>query len=287
MRRVLVFLAVVVVSAVSIPASWAGVIVSNVAGGILTVTGTAEGDDVTVRCEGGQVTVNQAQPSGGPIACGDLRRILVFSGGGPDRVSLGEVTRSVFDGLASASVSGQDGDDVLIGSDFGDELIGGGGVDSLRGGIGPDELVPGPGGGEAIGGQGRDTLKASGDGNWFLNDTLLRLTTASEDTALSSIEEAEIRGGAGANVFSAATFPGSLKLVGRGGNDQLGSGPGNDRLDGGDGNDWLQSSDGNDILDGRAGDDVLRGDLGNDQLDGGPGTDFCTGGPGADSVVSC
>jgi len=30
-----------------------GTIVSNVADGILTVNGTTEGDDVTVRCEGG------------------------------------------------------------------------------------------------------------------------------------------------------------------------------------------------------------------------------------------
>ena len=276
-----------VVSAVAIPPAWAGGIVSNVADGILTVTGTAEGDDVAVRCEGGEVTVNQTQPSGGPIACADLRRILVFTGGGPDHVSLGEITRSVFDGLAATSVSGQDGDDTLIGSDFGDELIGGGGVDSLRGGNGPDELAPGPGGGEAIGGRGRDRVAVSADGDWFLNDILLRLTSADEDTTLGSIEEAQLKGGASANLFSAGTFSGALRVEGRGGNDQLLSGAGNDHLDGGDGNDWLQSGDGNDVLDGRAGDDVLRGDLGNDELDGGPGNDVCTGGPGADSVVSC
>ncbi len=282
-----VLVSVVVVSFVTIPASWAGVIVSNVADGILTVTGTAGGDDVTVRCEGGEVTVNQTQPSGGPISCGDLRRILVFAGGGSDRVSLGELTRSVFDGLEATSVSGQDGDDTLIGSDLGDELIGGNGVDSLRGGTGRDRLLPGSGGGEALGGKGRDVVSVTGDENWTVNDSLLRSTTADEDTTLSSIETAVITGGGGTNLISAGTFSGNLRLDGGGGGDLLQSGSGNDTIDGGGGNDFIQSGDGNDVLGGGSGDDVLRGDSGNDELDGGPGDDTCTGGPGADSVVSC
>jgi len=127
---------------VSIPSSWAGTIVSNVADGILTVMGTADADDLTVRFEGGVLTVNQTQPSGGPTRCLDLRRILVFAGAGFDRVSLGEVTTSAFDSLATTSVSGQEGEDRLIGSEIGDDLIGGGGVGSLLGGIGPDHSLP-------------------------------------------------------------------------------------------------------------------------------------------------
>jgi hypothetical protein len=53
MRRVLVLAAAIATSIVWIPSARAGTIVSNVADGILTVNGTTEGDDVTVRCEGG------------------------------------------------------------------------------------------------------------------------------------------------------------------------------------------------------------------------------------------
>ena len=108
-RRALVLGTFVTASVVSIPSSWAGTIVSNVADGILTVTGTADADDVTVRCEGGDLTVNQTQPIGGPTRCGDLRRILVLAGAGFDRVSLADVTSSAFDSLAARSISGQEG----------------------------------------------------------------------------------------------------------------------------------------------------------------------------------
>jgi Ca2+-binding RTX toxin-like protein len=116
---------------VAVPPSWAGTIAANVADGILTVNGTTEGDHVTVRCESGRLTVNHDHPSGGPTACADLRRILVFAGEGPDRVSLVDVTPTAFDRLTATSVSGQLGDDALIGSEIRDDLIGGGGVDSL------------------------------------------------------------------------------------------------------------------------------------------------------------
>ena len=66
MGRVLALAAAIAVSIVWVPSSRAGTIVANVADGILTVNGTTEGDDVTVRCESGQVTVNHNHPSGGP-----------------------------------------------------------------------------------------------------------------------------------------------------------------------------------------------------------------------------
>ena len=128
-RRVLVLWAFVAASVVSIPSSWAGTIVSNVADGILTVTGTADADDLIVRCEGGVLTVNQTQPSGGPTRCGDLRSILVFAGAGFDRVSLADVTRSAFDSH------------VLRGESGNDELRGGAGDDTCRGGPGADSVV--------------------------------------------------------------------------------------------------------------------------------------------------
>ena len=286
-QRALVLGAFVTASVVSIPSSWAGTIVSNVADGILTVMGTADADDLTVRCEGGVLTVNQTQPSGGPTRCGDLRRILVFAGAGFDRVSLGEVTTSAFDSLATTSVSGQEGEDGLIGSEIGDDLIGGGGVDSLLGGKGPDHLAPGPGGGEVNGGKGHDTVSATGDGDWQVNDDRLRLVQADDVTTLGSIEVAVVKGGASANVITAGAFTGNLRLDGGAGGDLLRSGTGNDQLVGGEGNDFVQAGSGDDELEGGPGDDVLRGESGNDELRGGAGDDTCRGGPGADSVVSC
>jgi Ca2+-binding RTX toxin-like protein len=287
MRRHLVLAATIVTSIVWIPSARAGTIVSNVADGILTVNGTTEGDEVTVRCEGGQVTVNHDHTSGDPTACSDLRRILAFAGEGPDRVNLGDVTLNAFDHLTATSVSGQAGDDVLIGSETGDELVGGGGVDSLRGGRGPDHLTPGPGGGEALGGKGRDTLAVAGDGDWKINDARARLVQPDEVTTLASIEVAAVTGGPGANLISGGAFTGNLRLKGRGGGDLLQAGTGNDRILGGDGNDFVQAGDGDDELEGGVGDDSLSGESGNDELSGGRGDDTCRGGPGADSFVSC
>ncbi len=287
MRRVLALAAAVAVSIVWIPPSRAGTIVANIADGILTVNGTTEGEDITVRCQSGRVTVNHHHPSGGATACADLHRILVFAGEGPDRVSLDDVTPTAFDRLTATSVSGQLGDDVLIGSEVGDDLIGGGGVDSLRGGMGPDHLTPGPGGGEAIGGKGRDTVSLAGDGDWKISDVRALFVRADEITTLGSIGVAAITGGPGANVIFGDSFTGNLRLKGRSGGDLLQAGEGNDRILGGGGNDFVQAGSGDDELEGDMGDDSLSGDSGKDELSGGGGADTCRGGPGADSLVSC
>jgi Ca2+-binding RTX toxin-like protein len=287
MRRVLPLAAAIAVSIAWIPSSRAGTIVANVADGILSVNGTTQGDDVIVRCEGGRVTVNHHHPSPGPTACADLRRILVFAGEGADRVSLVDVTATAFDRLTATSVSGQLGDDALIGSEIRDDLIGGGGADSLMGGRGRDHLTPGPGGGEALGGKGRDTVSLAGDGDWKINDARSRLVQADEITSLGSIELATVTGGPRANLIFGDSFTGDLRLKGRGGGDLLQAGGGKDRILGGGGNDFVQAGSGDDEIEGGTGDDSLSGESGKDELSGGGGADTCRGGPGADSLVSC
>lgn len=287
MRRLLLFLvAILAASAVLVPPALAGTIDANVVDGVLTVNGTAGNDGITVECNGGDVTVNQADPSGGPVACSDLVRVRVFAGGGDDHVSLADVSPSTFGGLEDVTANGEDGEDTLIGSRLGDSLFGGDGVDTMRGGDGKDLLEPGPGPGEVLGGQGKDTVSVFGDGNWGLNDSLMTFSSG-DDYALRSIERAKIRAGNGNNLITAGTFSGALTVESGDGNDLIASGAGNDRLDGGAGDDFLQASGGNDALWGREGDDVLRGDNGNDRMDGGPGNDACTSGAGADTVVSC
>ena len=130
--------------------SWAGTIGSTVADGP-AVNGTADADDVTVRCESGNVTVNQIDPSGGPFAYADLHGIVVHAGDGAHWVDLAEVTRSAFGGLRDVEVFGEEGEDTLIGSRIGDLLDGAGGSDDLRGGDGSDHLVNGAGAGDAAG----------------------------------------------------------------------------------------------------------------------------------------
>ena len=287
MRRLLLLIAAILAaSAVLVAPASAGTIDASVVDGVLTVHGTAGNDGITVECNGGNVTVNQADPSGGPAACSDLVRVRVFAGGGDDHVSLADVTPSAFGGLEEVSADGEDGEDALIGSRLGDSLFGGDGVDTMRGGDGKDRFDPGTGPGEILGGDGKDTVSTSGDGNWYVSDSLLRFTN-NADNRIRSIERIKITCGGADSFVSAGTFTGALTVEAGGGNDLLASGKGNDRLEGGEGNDYIQTGDGNDVLEGGAGDDVLRGDNGNDRMDGGPGNDTCTSGAGADTVVSC
>jgi Ca2+-binding RTX toxin-like protein len=266
----------------------AGGISSEIADRELTVTGTEQDDTITIRCEDGDVTVNQTSPSGGPDACRDLRRILVTAGGGADVVHLGDVTRTAFDDLTRVQVRGEEGADRLVGSEFADELHGGGGVDELRGGRGADIFKPGAGAGQVVGGKGHDTVSMSGDDRWTAaDDRITRFTPAEEVTELASVEEAVIEGGAGDNRIATAAFSGRATLVGGGGADRLTAGPGNDLLEGGEGRDQLVAGAGSDELRGGPGDDELRGGDGSDQLLGGGGDDVCVGGPGGDSFLSC
>jgi Ca2+-binding RTX toxin-like protein len=266
----------------------AGGISAEIADRELTVTGTAQDDTITVRCEGGDVTVNQARPSGGPDACGDLRRIVVTAGEGADVVNLGDVIRNAFDDLTEVQARGEEGGDRIVGSELGDELHGGGGVDELRGGKGADVVKPGAGAGQVNGGKGNDTVSISGDDRWIVEDErVTRFTPAEEVTDLASVEKVRVEGGAGDNRIVAAAFSGPATLIGGDGADRLVSGAGNDRLQGGKGPDILVAGAGNDKLEGGPGGDELRGGDGNDQLIGGGGDDVCVGGAGGDSFLSC
>lgn len=256
--------------------------------GVLSVTGDADDDSISVGCAGGDVQVNGSSPSGGPVRCDAVERIVVRAGDGADRVTLAEVMRHDFPDLVAIGVLGEDGNDTLIGSDLADRLDGGGGTDELRGGGGADKLTPSGGGGTVIGGEGRDRVIVSGNGDWTINDEhVVRITPFTEETLLQGVELASLTAGSGDNAISASTFSGSVVLDGGAGDDVLQSGRGGDELLGRGGSDWLDSGAGNDVLQGQGGGDVLRGGEGNDQLLGGPGDDTCVGGPGADSELSC
>ncbi len=134
---------------------------------------------------------------------------------------------------------------------------------TLSGGAGNDTLT---------GGSGADRIVESADVNFTLTNASL---TGLGTDMLTSIEEASLTGGAGANNLDASAFTGNVTLSG---------GAGNDTLLGGSGNDALLGGDGTDSLVGGAGADTLIGGLGNDRLLGGNGDDFLIGGLGVDSL---
>ncbi len=109
--------------------------------------------------------------------------------------------------LGGVTLDGGDGNDTLIGSVGDDLLTGGAGADSLSGG------------------SGSDTVLETRDADMALTDTTL--TIGSEIDDLSSVEHAELTGGASANTLDASSFTlGSVILATGGGTDTLKAGTG-------------------------------------------------------------
>ncbi|MBD3886686.1 hypothetical protein IFO70_34070 [Phormidium tenue FACHB-886] len=179
-------------------------------------------------------------------------------------------------------LSGQGGDDILNGGggDDGDSkleilnesgLFGGDGNDILNGEDGNDALYGGAGNDTLRGGAGNDRLFGNMGGRFV------------------------VFGGSNESLGSNSTVkPGSDRLDGGDGDDELLSGLGDSILRGDDGNDQLLALRGNDLLDGGDGDDRLRGGAGvdillggrsRDRLVGGSGNDVLNGGAGVDLFI--
>lgn len=164
----------------------------------------------------------------------DSTEIIVNSGeiiGGIDLDGGNDIYRGAL-GRVDGLVTGEDGDDTMIGGDYADEFSGGVGDDVLRGRGARDELT---------GGDGNDDLRGGG-----AND---RLT-----------------GGSGRDLLFGQS--GDDDLIGDGQIDELRGGTGEDTLDGGAGRDILFGGRDDDMLFGGAGDDRLEGGGGDDQLVG-------------------
>ncbi len=153
----------------------------------------------------------------------------LIGGAGHDRLDA-----TAFSG--SATLSGGEGDDTLLGTNHSDLLSGGNGDDSLIGAGGNDVLKGGLGNDTLGGDDGQDTLNG-GDGN------------------------DQLSGDGGNDALS-----GFL------GDDTLNGGAGTDSLIGGDGNDSLVGGDDNDSLIGGLGIDALDGGDGTDRITGGRGS---------------
>jgi Ca2+-binding RTX toxin-like protein len=159
---------------------------------------------------------------------------------GAESNSLFGIERATLIGGPSANVL--DASAFTLGAVF---LVGGDGADTLRGGSGDDILVGGTGNDQLVGGAGTDRVFEVRDSNFVLTNSSLSI--GAETDTLTSIETAELEGGAGNNLLDASAFTlGGVVLRGGLGDDILKGGPLNDLLDGGAGNDSLSGGAGND-----------------------------------------
>ncbi|MHC4880431.1 MAG: Ig-like domain-containing protein, partial [Planctomycetota bacterium] len=248
---------------------------------VLRITGSVEDDQVTVLDTGTVV---------------DTR--LVFSGGnGNDRFDASLTAGAV-------NLTGNGGNDALLGGPLSDTLNGGSGKDELVGGLGDDSLNGGGSTGDTLeagagddtlnGGSGNDVIRERVSGHVTLTNT--SMTGLGNDVVIS-VERAILTGSGAAQMIDVSAFLAvgtSTTLVGGGGNDTLlgtagadvllGAG-GSDEIDGGSGNDRIFGGSGSDTLIGGAGNDLLKGLGGTgDQLSGGDGDDTLNGGRGVDRL---
>lgn len=151
----------------------------------------------------------------------------VVLGGGNDRY---EGT----DGLVTGSVSGGDGNDLLVGGATGEWLSGGDGIDTLHGGGGNDVLNGGVGIDDLDGGEGRDRAVYDDAAGLTVDLEFQELNTGSAaGDILDSVEGVVVTGGA-SQLFGDA---GRNLLIGAGGADLLDGRGDVDRMAGGAGDD--------------------------------------------------
>lgn len=227
-----------------------------------TANGGAGNDQITMLVTSGNVDM---------IDAGDGTDTLVLSGVVPGNhmvvidlssatnqiVSIGDVVgASTESGLenvnaaligSSVTVTGSDGDNVIIGSIGNDQLTGGLGQD---GGAGNDQITMLVTAGDvdvADGRAGTDTLAlvggVDGDGVVVVNlssltDQVTRIGTADPESLVQkNFENLDASGlGSSVNVTGSA---GANLLIGSSGNDNINGGAGNDTLDGGAGDDAM------------------------------------------------
>ncbi|HEX2030793.1 MAG TPA: hypothetical protein VHL78_05255 [Actinomycetota bacterium] len=203
----------------------------------------------------------KAEPTVGGVAVNEA----LASSTSPDPVmpnNASAVTTLVTQPLCT--ITGTDGDDVLIGTPLADVICGLGGNDVLDGLGGDDELYGDSGDDELIGGSGADLLDGA-DGN----------DTADYSSAAGGID-LDLSAGT-------ASGQGTDELAGI---ENAVGGPKNDILVGKAAANALSGGDGVDLLYGKAGPDSLAGGSDGDYLHGGPDGDDLDGGAGMDACVS-
>ena len=192
-----------------------------------------------------------------------------------DAIALGNTQAGT--GLLGDALSGDGGNDILIGGAGDDILSGGADADLLVGGAGKDYIFG-------------DTDWAAGNGrDWgVVNNVLVGgaggialWTGNTSDVIYAGAGDDRVWGELGNDV-----------IFGEKGSDLLVGGSGNDVILGGDDNDSIYgdvddiaAAPGNDYLDGGAGDDFIYGNEGDDIIIGGANADILDGGTGKDTYI--
>ena len=215
------------------------------------------------------------------------KALSAYGGNGNDTL---KVAAAVTTGV---TLSGDDGNDLLIGGSGNDTLIGGIGNDWLNGGEGSDRLEGGVGNDvyafdNAITNQ-IDTVVELGEvGTDLLNfatlTTAVTVDLSGAATVANMAHRIVVTGAAGQEANFENIYGGSANdmLIGNSANNLLLGNGGNDTLRGLGGADQLDGGDGNDTLLGGGGSDYLIGGIGSDWLNGGDGYDWLIGGVGDD-----
>jgi Ca2+-binding RTX toxin-like protein len=208
------------------------------------------------------------------VATGHLDEVLYVRGASPNLTgdnSGFDSARNDDDLLIGDSedntITGNVGNDVILGLGGNDDLTGGADNDQLYGHSGNDFLKGALGKDKLDGGADDDRLDG-GDGNDWLYGN------AGKD---------KLNGGEGNNTLLGGN--GDDQLVAGSGTDKMNAGYGDDTADGGGGNDSIKGLDGKDKLTGGAGNDTLDGGNDADRLSGGAGSDRLNGGGGTDVLV--
>ncbi|RCJ28200.1 hypothetical protein A6S26_11720 [Nostoc sp. ATCC 43529] len=187
---------------------------------------------------------------------------------------------------ASTAINGTGNNlnNILIGSTAANTLNGLDGNDSLIGGTGNDTLVGGAGNDTLDGGAGNDSLDGGAGDDIYTVDSLSDKVTEGLNAGIDLVKSA-VAFVLGDNLEN-LTLTGSKVINGTGNslNNIITGNGGANILSGENGNDTLIGGSGNDTLFGGAGDDELDGGAGDDSLDGGVGNDTYTVNSLSDSI---
>ena len=217
--------------------------------GIDTLTGGA-GDDTYVITNAATAVIEDA---GGGI---DLAQVALTAAGTYVLAANVENATVTSAATVTASLTGNELNNLLTGNAAANTLTGGAGNDTLAGGAGSDKLV---------GGSGDDTYMVTEAG-----DVVTELANEGSDTVETNLVSYVL----GANVENLG-YKGLSAFNGKGNelSNRITVGNGGGTLDGAAGNDTLTGGSGNDSLQGGVGDDVLVAGGGKDTIDGGVGVD--------------
>jgi Ca2+-binding RTX toxin-like protein len=278
----------------AVPAQ-AAVSSASIDGTTATLNLDSADDNVTVSVSGGLLVHGQttgglgsgadwdsATPGDQTVPADGTFSVVINGGDGND--SLAVLAKSTE--IASATLNGERGDDVLTGADTNDalnggegndRLIGAKGIDLMNGDAGNDTVVwnNGDGSDRIVGGAGTDVTEVNGSptlGDVFTLDpepggVKFQRTNLVPFTLDTATERFQVNGLGGDDSITAHDGVGAATLL------SVDGGVGNDTVVGSEGPDLIQGGDGNDGLSGGGGDDRIVGGLGSDTMNGGAGDD--------------